>query len=119
MPTAVPINRDIGPQPEPNARLYRLEPPITDSYDHVVVWVEPAQAHLPSRAVAIPTNERGASTQRSMRPVAEYSHPYEPNHAGVLWLLGGYDIGEEETPEDPPRAESGAPGITPDMGEGT
>lgn len=98
MATATPINVDLGHPPQPDARLYRLEPPVGET-DHVVVWVEPNQPHLPARAVAIATDEHGAGKARSLRPIATYSHTYEPNHAGVLWLLGGYEIGEPETPE--------------------
>lgn len=103
MATATPIETDIGRWPQPDARLYRLAPPVGET-DHVVVWVEPNQPHLAARAVAIATDERGAVRGSSLRPIATYSHPYGPNHAGVLWLLGGYEIGEVEV-RDPQELE--------------
>jgi len=106
MATATPINVDLGHPPQPDARLYRLDPPVGDT-DHIVVWVEPDQPHLPARAVAIATDERGTGKALSLRPIATYSHAYQPNHAGLLWLLGGYEIGEPETPEPDDAADTG------------
>lgn len=98
MATATPIITDLGHQPQLDATLYRLDPPVGET-NHVVVWTEPEQPHLPARAVAVATDRDGRVKGLSLRPVAEYAHAWKPNHAGLLWLLGGYEIGKPEAPE--------------------
>lgn len=101
MPSATIVEAGIGGWPTGDATLYRLDPPL-EGHAHVVVYVSPAQPHLPARAVAIPATERGAAAVPSMKPVVAYSHPAGPNHAGALWLAGGYDIvAAPESPADP------------------
>ncbi|MDV2474187.1 hypothetical protein F8M49_00060 [Rhodococcus zopfii] len=76
----------------PDATLYRLDPPL-DGVDHVVVWVSAPQPHLPSKAAIVAV---GGVASHSLKPIVEYAHPAGPNHAGALWLLGGYEIAEPE-----------------------
>ena len=102
MATAIPIDTVIGIQPSDDAKLYRLDPPVGET-THVIVWTESAQAHLPARAVAVSADEHGSVKGLSLKPVAEYSHPWTPTHSGLLWLMGTYEIGAPETPA--PEAE--------------
>ena len=102
MPTATIVETGLGNWPSSDATLYRLDPPV-DGVDQVVVWVTPAQPHLPARAIAVPAGEHRPP---SLKPIVEYAHPAGPNHAGALWLLGGYDI-VEAAPADE-ASEGGA-----------
>lgn len=115
MATAYPIDLDMSHQPSRDARLYRLDPALGE-LSHVIVWTEAMQPHLQARAVALAATPWGSVKGPSLRPVAEYSHGWDPNHGGLLWLMGGYEIGPVEQPEipDAPRLES-----TQDSTEGT
>lgn len=104
MPTAHPINIQIVQMHSGDTQLYRLDPPLGE-LRHVIVWTEAAQRHMPARAVAVAATPWGSVQGPSLRPVAEYSHGWEPNHAGLLWLMGGYAIGEFEEPEVQPAPD--------------
>lgn len=125
MPTATPIALNVGGWPGPDASIYRLDPPLVERngkrHDHVVVYVTPDQPRIPSRAVVIGCDEFGNPTEATMRQIAVYAAPFEPNHGAVLWLCGGYEVGEPDIPAEPEPGppEDGPAEPAPDEGEPT
>lgn len=98
-----------GGYPGSDALVYRLDPPLAEldehgarvyEHSHVVVYTTPAAAHTPAETKLIGTTDTGAPVHRTMRSLVRYSHPYGPNHAGALWLAGGYSITEPEPDSD-------------------
>lgn len=107
MATATPLQTMPG-YPGTDATLYRLDPPMRETddlgnvvreHEHVVVWTTPAQPHVQAEGKLVAAHENGASLYPTMRALVRYGHDYAPNHAGVLWLAGGYEIapGQEAT----------------------
>jgi hypothetical protein len=77
-----------GPEP---ATVYSLDPPATDKdgtdWDHVLVFIREDGG-----AEVIGCNENGEVENPQMVAIVRYSHAWQANDGGALFLLGNYDI---------------------------
>lgn len=77
-----------GPEP---ATVYSLDPPATDrdgvDWTHVLVFVREDGG-----AEVIGCDENGGVANPQMIALVRYSHPWNANDGGALWLLGAYDV---------------------------
>lgn len=87
-----------------DATLYRLDPPIAETdehgrtvaeHDHVIVYTTPPVGHVRAEGKLFPATAEGVVKGYTMKALVRYSHGYAPNHAGVMFLAGGYEIVDE------------------------